>query len=213
MLEEVAKTLWRLLTIVIPGLFAYWAWRLILLFEPGQCFTAEALKQIDDSAIVTNCIIIAVALVQEAGAIVIEAVLGMRAKVMKTLHLISLAVLFVLIGCTTESEKESGRFIVKVDSINHSSTAAITDTITLRLYGTIGPDGCHSFSHFEDYRQPLRLDLTVWGQRGSGNNVCPDVMVYLDGKEYKFPATQQGWYSIYIHQPDGSVLKDSIIIQ
>jgi hypothetical protein len=131
---------------------------------------------------------------------------------MKTLHLIPLALLIFLLGCTTESETNGIQFVVKVDSISHPSSAAITDTITLRVFGTIGPDGCHFFSHFEDYRQSLRLDLTVWGGRSSAN-ACTQMMVYLDGKEYKFPAAMRGWYSIYIYQPDGSVLRDSIIIQ
>jgi hypothetical protein len=103
-------------------------------------------------------------------------------------------------------------FIVRVDSMSHPSFAATTDTITIRLFGTVGPDGCHSFSHFEDTWQPLRLDLTVWGQVSAAAG-CPDVMVYLNGKEYKLVATQQGWLSINIQQPDGSILTDFIIVK
>ncbi|MDP2208875.1 MAG: hypothetical protein Q8K98_08885 [Bacteroidota bacterium] len=131
---------------------------------------------------------------------------------MKSIHLILLAVVVLLNGCPIEPDKAPVQFIVKVDSISHSSFAATTDTVTIRLFGIVGSDGCHSFSRFEALRQPWQLDLTVWGQRSLAN-VCPDVMVYLDGKEYKFVATHQGWFSINIHQPDGSVLRDSIIIK
>ncbi len=58
----------------------------------------------------------------------------------------------------------------------------------------------------------MRLDLTAWGQV-SAAAVCPAVMVYLTGREYKMVATQQGWLSINIHQPDGSILRDSIIVK
>jgi hypothetical protein len=127
-------------------------------------------------------------------------------------HLIFLSFL-VLIGCGTEpGQNGSTQYIVKVDSISRTSFAAVNDTILIKLNGTIGGDGCASFSRFDDTKQPLRLDLTVWGQRSSAN-VCPAVMVYLGGKEYKTIATQQGWYSINIHQPDGTTLRDSIIIK
>ena len=120
--------------------------------------------------------------------------------------------LWAVIGCTTEPDQKKTLFIVKIDSLNHTPFVGLGDTLSIKLFGTVGTDGCHSFSHFEDLQQPLQLDLTVWGQKTS-SEVCPTVMVYLNGKEFKSVATQQGWYRINIHQPDGSFLKDSIIIK
>jgi hypothetical protein len=131
---------------------------------------------------------------------------------MKTVQLLPLITVIAVASCSTEPNTEPAQFIVKVDSMTHPSFAATSDTITIGLFGTIGSDGCHSFSHFEATRQPLRLDLTVWGQV-SAATACPAVMVYLNGKEYKLVATQQGWLSMNIHQPDGSILRDSIIVK
>lgn len=83
MLEAVAKNLWLLLTLVMPGLFTYGAWRAILLLEPSRQLAVDALSQIDDSALVTTSIIFAVALQQQAVAIVIEAALSLLAKIMQ----------------------------------------------------------------------------------------------------------------------------------
>lgn len=83
MLEAVAKNLWLLLTLVIPGLFTYGAWRLLLLLEPSRRLAVDALSQIDNSALVTTSIIVAVALLQQAVAIVIEAALTLLAKTMQ----------------------------------------------------------------------------------------------------------------------------------
>jgi hypothetical protein len=83
MLEEVAKNLWLLLTLVIPGLFTYGAWRIILLLEPSQRLAAGALSQIDSSALVTTSVIVAIALLQQVVAIVIEAALTLWAKLMQ----------------------------------------------------------------------------------------------------------------------------------
>jgi len=82
MLEEVAKNLWLLLTWVIPGLCTYGAWRAILILEPSRYLTDSALSQMDNSALVTTCIIFAIALLQQAFAIVIEAALALLAKKM-----------------------------------------------------------------------------------------------------------------------------------
>ena len=83
MLEEVAKNLWLLLTLVIPGLFTYGAWRAILLLEPSSRLAVDALGQIDNSALVTSSIIVAVAVLQQAVAIVVEAALSLLAKIMQ----------------------------------------------------------------------------------------------------------------------------------
>ena len=80
MLEVVAKNLWLLLTLVIPGLFTYGAWRVLLILEPSSRLSTEALNQIDSSSIASASIIIAVALLQQAIAIAIEAILARIAK-------------------------------------------------------------------------------------------------------------------------------------
>ncbi len=83
MLETVAKNLWLLLTIVIPGLFTYGAWRVLLLLEPGQRLSIDAFSQIDSSAIVSASVIIAIALLQQAIAITIESILTLLSKIQK----------------------------------------------------------------------------------------------------------------------------------
>ncbi len=130
---------------------------------------------------------------------------------MKWYYLIMLCICSIS-GRITEPDKKPIQFIVKVDSISHQSFGATGDTIAIHLFGTIGTDGCYSFCRFEDIKQPLQLDLTVWGQR-SQDEVCTVVMVYLDGKQYNVVLTHQGWYYINIHQPDGSILKDSLIVK
>jgi hypothetical protein len=118
----------------------------------------------------------------------------------------------LLLSCDKAVDNLPTQFIVRVDSIAHNSFAASNDTVSIRFYGTIGPDGCYAFSHFESTREPLQLDLTVWGQHDQAS-VCPAVMVYLGGKEYRFVPGSMGWFKINVHQPDSSVIRDSIIVK
>jgi hypothetical protein len=117
----------------------------------------------------------------------------------------------VLYACTTESNNEQYLFVIQVDSIAHASTVSVNDTIAIKLYGTIGYNGCYAFSYFDDTVQPLNLDLAVIGEL-SNDAACPDVMVYLNGKEYRCAATQKGWFKINIRQPDESYLRDSVLV-
>lgn len=83
MLETIAKNLWLLLTLVVPGLFTYGAWRTILLLEPSSRLASDALEQVDSSALTTTSIIVAIAALQQSIAIVGEAILTLLANVMK----------------------------------------------------------------------------------------------------------------------------------
>jgi len=76
-MESLSKNLWLLLTLVIPGLFTYGLWRLSLFFitELPASLSHKTLEQIDASNMTTTCIIFAFALMQQAVAIMIEAVI------------------------------------------------------------------------------------------------------------------------------------------
>ena len=109
------------------------------------------------------------------------------------------------------SDTKYETFIVHVDSISHSGNVRVGDTIKIGFYGTIGTDGCHSFSHFEEYIGESSIELTVWGKR-SMDEICPAVMVYLEGRQYCFLARRVGKLQIRINQPDSTILKDSLKI-
>ena len=103
-------------------------------------------------------------------------------------------------------------FQVKVDSIAHVPSIVLGDTADIRFFGTVGPDGCHSFSHFLVIRQPAAVNFVVWGKRSLAN-ACPAVMVYLDGNTYGYVPSQRGILQIAVHQPDGSTLRDSLLVE
>ncbi len=129
-----------------------------------------------------------------------------------SVRLTSIVILpLVLLACATEPEPSAVLFRVKVDSLSVASIAKVGDTIKVRLYGTIGGDGCHSFSHFDEAVSESRIDLAIWGKRVPAN-ICPTVMVYLNGKEYRFVASKTGTVVFTIRQPDGSTLQQTIEI-
>ncbi len=123
------------------------------------------------------------------------------------------SVLFFHYSCSTEPENDYTYYKIMVDSLSHPDTISVNDTLKIQFYGFVGPDGCHKFSHFEEHKISNQIELTVWGSKPNFQTACPEVLVYLDGEEYKTVLNQAGLYRIKINQPDNSILLDSVYVQ
>lgn len=116
-------------------------------------------------------------------------------------------------SCSTEPENKYTYFKIMVDSLSHRDTISVNDTLKIKFYGIVGPDGCHKFSHFEAHKKTNEVELTVWGSKPDYPTACPEILVYLDGEEYNTVFSQAGLYYIKINQPDNSILLDSVYVQ
>jgi hypothetical protein len=123
------------------------------------------------------------------------------------------SVLLIQYSCSTEPENDYTYFKIMVDSVSQPGTISANDTLKIKFYGFVGPDGCHKFSRFEAQKKANELELTVWGSKPNFQTVCPEVLVYLNGEEYKTVFNQAGLYNIKINQPDNSILLDSVYVQ
>lgn len=126
-----------------------------------------------------------------------------------------LLVCLILFSCSTEpgDEREYENYKIKVDKIEMPDTISSSDSLSIKFYGVIGTDGCHGFKQFEVYKQVNLIEITVWGSRPKFKTMCPAVMVYLDGREYKTKLDGKGKYEIIINQPDNSKLKKIIFVK
>ncbi len=76
MIGDLAKNLWFLLTLVIPGLVTYGTFRLLLFMDGVDEQLATRLVKLDESTFVTASVVLAIALSQQAISISIEAILA-----------------------------------------------------------------------------------------------------------------------------------------
>jgi len=132
-------------------------------------------------------------------------------KVRSVVFFIVVLISISLASCL-KSDIEFEYFKVRVDSLSVPSSISHEDTLNIQLYGTIGSDGCHSFSHFEAERDTFELKLTVWGKRYVKAGSCPTIMIYLDTVYSIFPLYPGSFY-IKIQQPDDSTLNDTVNIE
>jgi hypothetical protein len=104
------------------------------------------------------------------------------------------------------------QFVIKVDSIRVADTVAVGTSLRIEFFGTIGPNGCYSFSHDEtDFVQTTVL-IKLWG-KNSGSGDCPDVIVKLDGMYMDVNFNSAGTYTIQIVQPDNSKLTKDVVVE
>jgi len=76
MADLLPENLWVNLTVVIPGLVTYGSWRLALLSRGSWRIGQDLLSKIDESAVLSVSIVTAIAILQQALAILLEPLLG-----------------------------------------------------------------------------------------------------------------------------------------
>ena len=128
-------------------------------------------------------------------------------------YLIVIAIILLQYSCLTEPENGYTLFRIDVDKITHPDSVSVNDTLIIKFDGYIGPNGCHSFSHFQVNENVNEIDIVVWGKRPNDDLVCPTVIVALDGEEYKTLLKQKGVLKIIVHQIDHSLLIDSVFVR
>src|SRR5439155_18720411 len=97
-------------------------------------------------------------------------------------------------------------FLIRVDSIGVPSTLAVSDTLTARFYGRIGPDGCSRLARVDKQVTSAGLDIAFNGEHRVPNGTeCTALPVALNHEEVVAPPLGTP-FVITVRQPDGSVL-------
>lgn len=128
-------------------------------------------------------------------------------------NFILLALVFVLINCTTEPQPEYTEYIIRVDEVAYPKSSMVGDSVIFIFEGVVGTDGCYRYKTIEVGLLQNEIQFTLLGEYPNFTSACPDVMVYLNGLEYKTIFDSAGLYKILIKQPDNLMLVDSIVIK
>lgn len=107
---------------------------------------------------------------------------------------------------------ELNPFLVKVDSIRMPSVITANMPFDIEFYGTIGTNGCYDFLDFYQTQSDNEITIEVWGTVDSEANVCPAVMVYLDGRKKSVTIPKAGSYVIRIKQPRSLDIQKNITV-
>lgn len=124
-----------------------------------------------------------------------------------------LIIVSILSSCSTEPEYNYTEYQIKVDSLVHPNAIVLGDTLLIKFYGFVGPDGCHTISRFEEIKKPEEVEIQVWGKKPDFPTVCPAVIIEMRGTIRKVVPEQQGLFLVKVKQPNDSYLIDSVLVQ
>lgn len=117
-------------------------------------------------------------------------------------------------GCSggTETSRSASRRVVsqapssliaEVDSIEAPARIGTTDTLAVRLQGTVGPNGCYSFNRMATERSPGQVRLVPLVNRTArGDAMCTMAIVPLDETVRLDPPFGAGTLTITVPQPN-----------
>lgn len=110
-------------------------------------------------------------------------------------------------GCSTGAQPDENEnvelLVAEVDSIHAPTQIAPTDTLSIRLTGTVGPNGCYSLDRIEEERSEEQLTLTPVVRHVTGQ-MCTMAIVSLDVTHEVAPPFEEGPLQIVVPQSDRS---------
>lgn len=108
-------------------------------------------------------------------------------------------------GCTTSAESPDNapdRMLAEVDSVDAPSSHAADDSLSVRLYGTVGPNGCYSLDEIEAVRSGSEVTLRPMVRDGTdAGRVCTMAIVPLDATHTLAPPFETGTLTVTVSQP------------
>jgi hypothetical protein len=127
--------------------------------------------------------------------------------------MISLTVI-IWSGCKKDNGPEIEEFIIQIDSMIHLDTINFGDTLSIKFYGVVGPNGCYAFDEFvvEYFIEANELAVESWGIH-TFNDVCTDAEVYMNGRELLVSEIPAGDLIIVAVQPDGTNISQNVYIR
>lgn len=99
------------------------------------------------------------------------------------------------------SDASADSTVAEVDSIDVPAEIASSDTLSVHLYGMVGPNGCYSLDRIEEERAPGQITLLPVVHHRTGG-VCTMALVPLDTAHDVAPPFEEGTLKILIPQPD-----------
>ncbi|MFN8241411.1 MAG: hypothetical protein U0X39_11780 [Bacteroidales bacterium] len=135
---------------------------------------------------------------------------------MKKLSVICSGILVLLLTIllfSCSKKDQYNYFLVEVDSIHVGNVLVANTPFDINFYGTIGDNGCYSFSEFKVSQTGSDINIEAWGKLNTGSGACPTVMVPLYGNKIICTINAAGTYMLKVKQPDNSYLQKEIIIR
>ncbi|MFP4227496.1 MAG: hypothetical protein ACLFTE_01560 [Salinivenus sp.] len=107
---------------------------------------------------------------------------------------------------------DSDTLLAQVDTVEAPDRIAPSDTLHLRLRGTVGPNGCYSLVRVERERTPTEVTLRPV-VRHSDQDVCTMAVVPLNEVVAVPPPFQDGSLRLVVPQTDRPAIRTTVRVE
>ncbi len=107
-------------------------------------------------------------------------------------------------GCSTGAQPEEGEteyLVADVDSLGVPAHIAPSDTLSVHIVGTVGPNGCYSLDRIEEERSEGQLTLTPV-VRHVTDRMCTMALVPLEETYEVAPPFEEGTLQVVVPQTE-----------
>jgi len=120
----------------------------------------------------------------------------------------------MLTGVGSNEAPQVEYLVAAVDSLTVPSQIAPTDTLTVRMRGTIGPNSCYGFEEFDVARSTGQLRVTPVVAHATGENInCAMMVESLDRTYTAAPPFAEGTLTITVPQSDRPAVTASVTVE
>jgi len=139
---------------------------------------------------------------------------------MKKIKLLPVAILVMVLfafsfwGCNPNNTDIPNytTFVIRIDSIQYPSSIFMERNLNIKFYGTIGTDGCYTFSHFSPTLKDKKITVTVYGKH-IAKPICDQAISYLNGATLDVAKLDTGRYIIHVIQPSPPDIFDTVYVK
>ena len=103
-------------------------------------------------------------------------------------------------------------FVMQIDSIQMPATLKLGQSLRIKFYGTIGPDGCYVFSRFAPQAQGKNITVTVYGKHEE-KSLCPQVVSRLEGGLLQVNLLDTGRFVVHVSNPKPPDIFDTVRVR
>lgn len=138
----------------------------------------------------------------------------MQQNIKTKLILFSGIMFFLAISCNSKKDIHTEEYLIYVDSIHHADTVILGKAFEVSFFGTIGSNGCSSFSRFVYQVTNNKASIMVVGKRAIGTELaCPEYLPHLDGEKLQLKADTSGIFTIEVENPGlNNILRQTIMV-
>jgi hypothetical protein len=130
----------------------------------------------------------------------------------------ALAVVMTITALTSCGEapgwRKAGVHQVRVVELTVPETIASDEVLPIQLFGHTQPEGVLTLSNIDAVRKSAEIELTVWAEVEVWiGSAAPPCYCGIQVDYQAQPPFDAGEFRVVIHQPDGSQLVESVLVE